>query len=211
MNTLCLFRFKKFYILLSLLITCAFSVDGLAGGETSGGSPKKKFSQLSAQAALESDAFIKDINNTHIEGTSTWLSPMALCLNYQDQVVQTIKRRRTCDLWTVDLRNPEFGRYTAEFESEREAEKKAETANAIGEPYCEENNVAYIYLFEPMNAENIYYRVQFYGRAGHQRGDYLGEHTYKLDECTEDSFDLHFAGGETSGGVTKKKKTSTEL
>lgn len=103
---------------------------------------QKAFDSMSAVEAYKSNKFSKRIWNINMPGTSTWYNPASeLCRNGNS--VQTVRPARTCSVWSVDLKESEFGKMVAKFTSLAKAKDKAESKNGKGKPYCPDADAIY--------------------------------------------------------------------
>ena len=98
---------------------------------------ERLFDSMSADEAMNSNKFTKRIWNINLPGTSTWFKPTGLCLT--NDKIQTTREIKICTEWSVDLKDREFGRDTAVFDTYGAASRKADSSNARGNAYCSDS------------------------------------------------------------------------
>ncbi len=119
---------------LILVITVLFSLSVYADSDRYQDRAQALFNSMTATEAYSANEFSKKMSNIHIPGTGTWYSPRNLCTT--GNTIQTTSAREVCTEWTVNLRESEYGKYTAVFSSYHRAKDKAEGSNGKGRPMC---------------------------------------------------------------------------
>lgn len=176
---------KVIHFILMLLIPCL----GLAGGEGSGGSlTQKAFLEMGPELALASNKFRKRIYSIHLPGTSTWYNPAnEICIEGNN--VRTIRPKRSCSVWFVDLKESEHGKKTLTFDSYQRAKDKAESRNGRGKPYCTDEYATFNYIQVPLSQIHTTFDVEFFEKVHsgdrYDRDHFLGTHEYFIPLCHE--------------------------
>ncbi len=190
-----------------------FPQTAVSGGEGSSAGIQKAFAQMTPIEAFNSNLFEKKILNRQFPGTSTWMNPATnFCINADR--VQTVRPRRVCKVWSVDLKEAEFGSRVSTHTSYREALEKSKSSNGRSEPYCPEDLALYEIYSAPLSSMSPYFVVEFYEKVvGKNRFDaryFLGDYVYQIPDCghyeiLSPDVVIRLTGGEGSGGGAKKK------
>jgi len=199
------------HLLFGFFVTMGLIYPAFSSGEGSGGSIKKSFSNMTPRQAFNASHFDQKIMNVQFPGTSTWMNPAKdLCMS-GDQL-QTVRPRRVCTVWWVDLKENEFGSKISTHTNYYDALNKSQSRNGRSKPYCP-NELAHHVIYSA-SSMRTHFVVKFYekvqGKSRYSHSHYLGEYIYPIPDCSEfellnpDVF-IRLTGGEGSGGSNKKR------